>query len=75
MFLQPGRPIVFWAASKEARLEVKGGDPAPLLCTGEILPGVLHPDVESSVQWRCGPVRARSEEGYKNDLSDGTPPL
>jgi len=27
--------------------QIKGGDPAPLFCTGEALTGVLHPDVES----------------------------
>ena len=29
--------------------QVKGGDPAPLLCAGEVSLGVLCPDVESSV--------------------------
>ena len=52
----------------------KGGDPTPLLCTGEASPGVLHPDVESSVQERHEPVGARPEEGYKNHPRDGTPP-
>jgi len=70
MPFQPRRPPIFWAASKEARLEVKGGDPAPLLCTGEILPGVLHPDVESSVQERHRSVGVGPEEGHKNDLRD-----
>jgi len=50
----------------------EGRDPAPLPCTGEISPGVLHPDVESSLH---GHVRARPEEGHKNDPRDGTPLL
>ena len=53
--------------------EVEGGDPAPLLCTGETLPGVLHPDGESSVQDRHGPVGAHPEKGHKNGTRDGTP--
>jgi len=65
-----------WAASKAARSERhKGGDSASLLCAGEISPGELHPDVESSVQERCGPVRAHLEEGHKNDPRDRTAPL
>jgi len=34
-----------------------------------------HPDVEFSVQKKCGPVGAHPEEGHKNDPRDGTPPL
>ena len=30
-------------------------------------PGVLHPDMESSVQERCGPVGAHPEGCHKND--------
>ena len=45
----------------------KGGDPAPLLCSDETSPGVLHSDVESSVQERCRPVGVHPEEGHKND--------
>ena len=33
--------------------QVRGGDPAPLLCAGVASLGVLYPDVESSVQKRC----------------------
>ena len=48
----------------------KGGDPALLLCAGEASPGVLHPDVESSVQDRHKPVGAHPEEGHRNDPRD-----
>jgi len=53
----------------------KGGDPAPLLCSGETSPGVLHSDVESSVQERCRPVGVHPEEGHKNDSRDRIPSL
>jgi len=55
--------------------QVEGGDLAPLLCTDETSPGVLHPDVESSVQERHGPVGVHPEESHKNDLRDRTPLL
>ena len=51
----------------------QGCDPASLLCGGEASPGVLLPDVESSVQERCGPVGVHPEEGHKKDLRNGTP--
>jgi len=38
-------------------------------------PGVLHPDVESSVQERHRPVGVCPEKGHKNDPRDGTPLL
>ena len=55
----------------------EGGDSAPLLCTGETSPGVLHPEVESSLEkrGRCRPVGAHPEEGHKNDPRDETPLL
>ena len=37
--------------------------------------GVLHPDVESSVQERNGPAGAHPEEGHRNDPRNGTPLL
>ena len=51
------------------------GDPAPLLCAGEASPGVLRPDVESSVQEKHVALEACPEEGHKNELRDGTPLL
>ena len=50
------------------------GDSASLLCSGETSPGVLYPDVESSVQERHGPAGACSEEGHKSNPSNGTAP-
>lgn len=50
----------------------EGGNPAPLFCAGETFPGVVHPDVGSSVH---GPVGEHPEKGYKNDTGDGVPPL
>jgi len=45
------------------------------LCSDETSPGVLHIDVQSSVQERHGPVGTCPEEGHKNDLRDGSPSL
>ena len=50
-------------------------DIATLLYAGETSPGLLHPDVESSVQERHRPVGAHPEEGRKNDPRDGIPLL
>ena len=44
------KPMISWAASKEAWSAVEGDDPVSLLCFGETSPGVLCPDVEFSVQ-------------------------
>jgi len=41
-----------------------GGDPAPLLRAGETSPGIVHPDVESPVQERHGPVGEHPEKGH-----------
>jgi len=41
------------------------------LCSDEILPGVLCPALEPSVQERHGPVGVGPEEGDKNDLRAG----
>ena len=60
---------------KKCGEKVKRGDPALLFCTCEASLGVLHLDVESSVQERHGPVGAHPEEGHKNDPRDGTPIL
>jgi len=49
-----------------------GGDPAPLFCTGETSPGVLYPDVESSVLRIWGPVGTLAELDSKISPGDGT---
>jgi len=55
--------------------QIKGGDSAPLLCSGETPPGVLRPDLEPPAQEERGPVGAGPEEGHKNDPRAGTPIL
>ena len=60
---------------KQRGQQVKGGDSAPLLCCGEIPPGVLLPALEPSAQERHGPVGAIPKEGHNNDLRAGTPLL
>jgi len=60
---------------KKRGQQVEGGDPAPLLCTGETSLAVLCPDVEFSVQKRCGSVELYPEEGHKNYPRDRTPSL
>ncbi|XP_042744109.1 protein THEMIS [Lagopus leucura] len=57
---------------KKRGQQYEGGDPASLLCSGETLPGVPHPDVESSAQERQRSVGVRPEEYHKNDPRDGT---
>lgn len=47
---------------------------ASLLCTGETSPGVLHPDVETSVQERHGAAAVCPEQGHENGPRDRTPP-
>jgi len=53
----------------------EGGDSAPLLCSGEIPPGVLHPALEPAEQERHGPVEVGPEESHTNDPRAGTPLL
>ena len=55
--------------------QVEGGNSAPLLCSGETPPGVLHPALKSSAQERRGPVGVSLEEGHKNGQRDGKPLL
>ena len=45
--------------------QVEGGDSAPLLCSGETPPGVLHPALEPSALERHGPVGVGPEAGTK----------
>jgi len=48
---QPRKPTISWAASKEQGHQVKGGDPASLLCACETSPEIL--DLLECVQRRA----------------------
>ena len=69
---QPRKPTVPWAALKEPWPAGRGRSSSQY-CAGEATPGVLHPDVETSVQERCGLDGVCPEEGHKNGRRDGTP--
>ena len=60
---------------KQHGQQVKGGDSAPLLCSGETPPGVLCPALQPSALERHGPGGAGREEGHRNDQRAGTPLL
>jgi len=44
-----------------------------VILPGEASPGILCPDMESSVQEIHRPVREHPEKGRKNDIQNGTP--
>ena len=55
---------------KQRGQQVKGGDSALLLCSGENPPEVLCPALEPSAPERHGPVGAGPEEGHEDGQRD-----
>jgi len=56
---------------KQRGQQGKGGDSAPLLCSGETPPAVLRPALEPPAQEGHTADGAGSEEGDKNGQRDG----
>ena len=52
----------------------EGSDSAPLFCSHETPPGVLHPAMEAPMQGH-GVVEPGPGEGHKDDQRAGAPPL
>ena len=63
---QPRSQLYLGVHQEKRDQQVEGGDSAPLLCSGEISPGVLHPALEPPAQEGHGPVGVGSDKGDKN---------
>ena len=61
MHLQPKKTALSWAALNDG-----GGDHFPLLSTADATPGVLGPDLGSSVQDRHGHIGESPAKGNKD---------
>jgi len=55
--------------------QIKGGDSATLLYSGETPPRVLHPALKSPAREGHGAVGVGPEDGHKDDLRAGEPLL
>jgi len=52
---------------KRMWLAVKGGDPPPLLCSGQAIFRILYPVLGFPVEKRQGSLRRSPAEGHKDD--------
>ena len=75
MCLQPRGPTISRLHQEKCDQQAEGGDSAPLLCSCETPPGLLHPVLGPPTQKGHGGVGAGPEDGPEDYQRAGAPPL